>query len=204
MLILSGDGIWSLCLSDRLSRLHRGRHLADLRWIHPHCHWGELPPLYLYLCFRENLYLYLYLYLYLRWLHHGLLRWTEIADLLIVLRSGWFHADIAAIVNEIVPLKGCSTPWVRAFYRTQVNLGSDLWVRMFVRPRPLWNLTDVTLADEDTNSILTDNANRAIQGNVAMQWCNLVANFANNANGATWWPSFEPMQVVPSGGQILN
>ena len=34
---------------------------------------------------------------------------------------------------------------------------------------PFWNLTDVTLADEDTNSILTDNANRAIQGNVAMQ-----------------------------------
>ena len=31
------------------------------------------------------------------------------------------------------------------------------------------NLTDVTPADEDTNSILTDNANRAIQGNVAMQ-----------------------------------
>ena len=27
----------------------------------------------------------------------------------------------------------------------------------------------MTLADEDTNSILTDNANRAIQGNVAMQ-----------------------------------
>ena len=26
------------------------------------------------------------------------------------------------------------------------------------------DLTDVTLADEDTNSILTDNANRAIQG----------------------------------------
>ena len=33
---------------------------------------------------------------------------------------------------------------------------------------PFANLTDVTLADEDTNSILTDNANRAIQGNVAM------------------------------------
>ena len=28
---------------------------------------------------------------------------------------------------------------------------------------------DVTLADEDTNSILTDKANRAIQDNVAMQ-----------------------------------
>ena len=35
-----------------------------------------------------------------------------------------------------------------------------------VRPRHCVNLTDVTLADEDTNSILTDNANRAIQGNV--------------------------------------
>ena len=35
--------------------------------------------------------------------------------------------------------------------------------------RPFADLTDVTLADEDTNSILTDNANRAIQGNIAMQ-----------------------------------
>ena len=31
------------------------------------------------------------------------------------------------------------------------------------------DLTDVTRADEDTKSILTDNSNRAIQGNVAMQ-----------------------------------
>ena len=35
--------------------------------------------------------------------------------------------------------------------------------------RPCADKTDVTLADEDTNSILTDNANRAFQGNVAMQ-----------------------------------
>ena len=59
------------------------------------------------------------------------------------------------------------------FYRTQVNLGSDLWVRMSQTnkqtKRPFVDLTDVTLADEDTKSILTDNANRAIQGNVAMQ-----------------------------------
>ena len=33
----------------------------------------------------------------------------------------------------------------------------------------LWNFTDVTLADEDTNWILTDNAKMAFQGNVAMQ-----------------------------------
>ena len=84
-----------------------------------------------------------------------------------------------------------------SFYRTQVNLGSDLWVRMSETNRRCADLTDVTLADEDTNSILTDNANRAIQGNVAMQWCNLVANFRTNASGATSCPNFEPMQVVP-------
>ena len=36
-------------------------------------------------------------------------------------------------------------------------------------PRGFAVLTDVTLADEDTNSILADNDNRAIQGNVAMR-----------------------------------
>ena len=39
----------------------------------------------------------------------------------------------------------------------------------FVSPRPFADLTDVTLADEDTNSILADNDKWAIQGNVAMQ-----------------------------------
>ena len=56
--------------------------------------------------------------------------------------------------------------------------------------RPFADLTDVTLADEITNSILTDNANRAIQGNGAMQvtqpgvqlckqckWCQLMTKF---------------------------
>ena len=55
------------------------------------------------------------------------------------------------------------------FYRTHVSLGSDLWVRLSETERPCADLTDVSLADEDTNSILTDNANRAIQGNIAMQ-----------------------------------
>ena len=35
--------------------------------------------------------------------------------------------------------------------------------------RPSVNLTDVTLADKETNLILTDKVNRVIQGNVAMQ-----------------------------------
>ena len=48
----------------------------------------------------------------------------------------------------------------------------------------------MTLADEDTNSILTDNANRAIQGNVAMH--------------ATWWPTLETLQGTSPDDQILN
>ena len=55
--------------------------------------------------------------------------------------------------------------------------------------RDVWlDLTDVTLADEDTNSILTDNAKRAIQGNVATQLRNLVTKFATNAShGVNFW-----------------
>ena len=53
-------------------------------------------------------------------------------------------------------------PWVR--------LSLTSWVSETPFANLTWlDLTDVTLADEDTNSILTYNANRAIQGNVAMQ-----------------------------------
>ena len=52
----------------------------------------------------------------------------------------------------------------------------------------------MTLADEDTNSILTDNANRAIQGNVAMHVTLPGGNFGINASGAIWWPNLQPMQ----------
>ena len=54
------------------------------------------------------------------------------------------------------------------FYRTQVNLGSDSLVRLSVTDTCCADLTDVTLADEDTNSILADNAKREIQSNEAM------------------------------------
>ena len=47
------------------------------------------------------------------------------------------------------------------------------------------DLTDVTLADEDTNSILTDNANRAIQSNVAMHV--MFVKFGTNASVAIQW-----------------
>ena len=63
-----------------------------------------------------------------------------------------------------------------------------LWVWMSISV----DLTDVTLADEDTNPIPTDNANRAIQGNVVMvmqpgdqcKLCHLVAKYATDASGA--------------------
>ena len=38
-----------------------------------------------------------------------------------------------------------------------------------VHTRPFADLTDVTLADEDSNSTPADDVNRAILGNVAMQ-----------------------------------
>ena len=50
-----------------------------------------------------------------------------------------------------------------------MSLGSDLWVLMKLTHRPFADLTDVTLADEDSNSTPADDVNRAILGNVAMQ-----------------------------------
>ena len=50
-----------------------------------------------------------------------------------------------------------------------MSLESDLWVRFSVTETPFADLTDVTLAAEDTNSILADNAKREIQSNEAMQ-----------------------------------
>ena len=46
------------------------------------------------------------------------------------------------------------------------SMGPDVtkWVRDIVA-----ELTDVTLAYKDTNSIRTDNVNRAFQGNIAMK-----------------------------------
>ena len=66
-------------------------------------------------------------------------------------------------------------------YRTQLYLGSDLWVRMSITERPFADLTDVTLADDDSNSIPTDDVNRA-----NLQLMQLVANIGTNASDATW------------------
>ena len=78
-----------------------------------------------------------------------------------------------------------------------MSLGSDLWVRLSLTERPFADLTDdVTLADKDTNSILTDNASREIQGNVAMQ--------VMQTGGAVWWPNLKPIQVFHNGPTQLS
>ena len=81
-------------------------------------------------------------------------------------------------------------------------MGAD--VTNSVRTTCLWNLIDVTLTDEDTNSMQTDDANKAIQSNVAMQvappggkicnWCKQghpMAEFATDARSPTWWSNLQ-------------
>ena len=51
------------------------------------------------------------------------------------------------------------------------------------------DLTDMTLADEDSNLIPTDDVNRAIQGNVAMQVAPPGSEIETNASGTTRWPN---------------
>ena len=64
------------------------------------------------------------------------------------------------------------------FHRTQVYLRSDLWVRMSVIIETCFvDLTDVTLTDAATNSILTDDVDRG--GN---------PRHFGNTSGASWWP----------------
>ena len=53
-----------------------------------------------------------------------------------------------------------------------MSLGSDLWVRISLSHSLqdyFADLTDVTLADDDSNFIPTDDVNMAILGNMAMQ-----------------------------------
>ena len=75
----------------------------------------------------------------------------------------------------------------------------------------------MTLADEDNESILTDNAKRVIQGDVVTQvtqpggqlckQCkrhHLMTKFYINPSFDTLWSNMQIIQVAPSGGQIRN
>ena len=75
-----------------------------------------------------------------------------------------------------------------------MSLGSDLWVRLsFTDSLSEEPCCRLNLSDEDTNSILTDNANRAIQGYLAMQ--------VTQPGGQLW---NQAMQVTSPDDQILN
>ena len=118
---------------------------------------------------------------------------------------------LASCVRDPQSTLGVWKFWKDKSLSNQVNLGSDLWVRMSLSEwvRNLcWDLTDATLADEDANSKLNDNANRAIKGNVVMHvrrpggqlwnqylWGNLMT---------TWWPNLQLMHVAPPGGPNWN
>ena len=60
------------------------------------------------------------------------------------------------------------------------SMGPDVHTRGFA------DLTEEILADEDTNSIQTDTANRAIQGNVTMQVMQVIEPSGQLWNQCKW------------------
>ena len=81
-------------------------------------------------------------------------------------------------------------------------MGPD--VRPSVSHGAFAELTDVTLADEDSNSIPTDDVNGQSQAIWQCKWRHLVAKIETNACGTTWWPKWELIQEAPTVGQIYN
>ena len=81
-----------------------------------------------------------------------------------------------------------------------LNVAMSEWIKFDDQNATHTQQSCIKCIDKIQNSILTDNAKRAIQGNVAMhvtlpggqlwnqcKWCHLVAKFATNASGAIWW-----------------
>ena len=80
------------------------------------------------------------------------------------------------------------------FYRTQVSRPVRSMGRVVSNKLTFWYLTDdVTLADIETNLILTDKVNRVIQGNAAMQVTQPGGQPSNFGSDVTWWPNFDPI-----------
>ena len=66
-----------------------------------------------------------------------------------------------------------------------------------------WDLIGVALADKDTNLCKVMKATGQSWIIILLiwqcKWCHLVAKCVTHASNATWWPSLQLMQVVPSG-----
>ena len=61
------------------------------------------------------------------------------------------------------------------------------------------DIADVTLIDEDTKPILTDDANKEIPRNMTV-----VAKFLTNASDAIWWPNFVLLQEFPKKSCVIT
>ena len=85
------------------------------------------------------------------------------------------------------------------FYRTQVFLGSDLWVRVSLTHERLCKLYKLQTLYKFNSVIQT-----LYREGDRFQWRHLVAKFGTNASGAIWWPNLQLMQVAPSGRQFYN
>ena len=69
-------------------------------------------------------------------------------------------------IGDIIKVPSALRESLTIFYRTQVSLGSDLWVLISLTQSIqdyVADLTDVTLAYEDSNSIPTDDVNEQYQ-----------------------------------------
>ena len=76
------------------------------------------------------------------------------------------------------------------FYRTQVSLGFRSHLSLVqLTHRAFWNFADVTLADDDTISILADDANRAIWGwwLSFRWWSSPIWAWRSPRGSARWW-----------------
>ena len=84
--------------------------------------------------------------------------------------SGEEATKKCVVIDHSETLEKC--PSLKIFYRTQVpgvrSMGPNVSNSRF------WNFTNVTLTDEDTNSIQTDNSKRAFHGKSDVTWLQVV------------------------------
>ena len=142
---------------------------------------------------------------------HSLSKIVKIGVLVKVVMTIVTHAASLEVTESNVQMLGKGVSTVKCqpncrFSSVQcvqctLYMGYDLWVLVSLSDRGFADLTDVTLADEDTNSIPTDYANKTITGNMAM----LVApKFISYENGTTRWSTFQLMQIAPPCDKISN
>ena len=113
------------------------------------------------------------------WLHSGLIwvRFDLSLEHLSTARVLWPILQCGDRSNDIMSV---SDPSEMTFFSDPVIPGVPIYgSESLSLTTPCWDLTDVTLADEDTNLILTDDANRAFTGNVAMQMTQPGGQFCN-------------------------